>query len=96
MQFSFPKIAWSADVFDKLLKSIKDSIEKHDYDSGWIKTPSDKKIKHNLNALPVEIFVQSADNLSGSDFVPDTFTFANKTSVTINGAKAYCRVIINI
>ncbi len=96
MQFSFPKLAWSEKIFDMLLKAIKSSVEKHDFDSGWIKTPSNKVISYPLQRLPVEVFCYASDNSDGSGFSVDAYTSVTSSSITIAGAKKYCRVAVNL
>lgn len=103
MQFNFPKHEFSASVFDRLLKSIKDSVEKDDWttveaggdENGWIATPSNKTFIHNLGYIPRSVEVQASDQPDGSDFASDTYTSCTKTQIVITGPSAYCRVRLN-
>lgn len=81
--------------WDKLLRVAKQAIEKADFDSGWIATPSAKVIKHNLGVLPSEVWVYASASSSGTDFQSDTFTLCGRTNITVNGALGFCRVRMN-
>lgn len=80
--------------WDKMLKDNKQSHEGADYDSGWIATPSNKIVRHNLGVIPSEIHVFSSANSQGNPFAQDTFTSCDRTNITITGPSAYCRVRI--
>lgn len=95
MQFSFPKLAWSETVFDRLLKAIKDGIEKADYDSGWIAAPTGGIFSHSLGVIPTEIWVYESDNSDGSAFSQILPTSVTRTGITITATKAYCRARAN-
>lgn len=78
--------------WDKLVRLTKVAIEGADFDTGWIATPADKIIRHNLGVLPSETYVYSSANAQGEPHASDTFTACDRTTITITGPSAYCRV----
>lgn len=95
MQFSFPKVAWDPNLFDRLLKSIKASDEKADFDTGWIVRPTSNLVTHNLGVLPSELWVYNSANVDGSSFAPDAYSAVTRTTLTLSGSGAYIRVRMN-
>lgn len=92
MLFSFAKGPFSDTIWPKFVSAVKASIEKADWDSGVIPTPSDKIVKHPLGQLPAEVWVYASDNADGSSFDSDTWTACTTTQITVTGPKAFCRV----
>ena len=101
MQFNFPKAEWNPKLFDRFQKSISDAVSKFDFDSNerneglWESTPVSKTVEHNLGVLPKTVVVYSADNQDGGGMTFDTWWDCTSTQLTINGAKAYYRVLLN-
>lgn len=93
--FDFSKQPMTQANFDKMVAAIKSAVEGADYDSGWIATPANKVIRHNLGVIPAETKVYSSANSTGDPHASDSFTSCDRTSVTIIGPQAYCRVRIN-
>jgi hypothetical protein len=96
MQMRMAKAPFSEAVWDKFFSANKAAHEKADFDSGWVPTPSDKVIKHNLGRLPAEVWVYASDAASGDPFASDTWTACTANQITITGPSAYCRVRINL
>ena len=81
--------------WDKMLKENKLAHEQADYDSGWIVVPSDKVVTHDLGVVPSEVWVYASDSQDGDPHSPDSWSNNGRTTITVNGAKAYTRVRIN-
>ena len=81
--------------WDKLVRAARHGIEGADFDTGWIATPANKIIRHNLGVLPAETTVLSSANSQGDPHASDTFTFCDRTNITITGPAAFCRVRMN-
>lgn len=84
----------SAADWDRLVRATRHGIENADYDSGWIATPVDKIVRHDLGVPPAEIYVYSSALADGSPFAVDTFTACDRNTITITGPSAFCRVRI--
>lgn len=94
-EFSYSKKSLNPHDLPALLDAIKKSAEDWDFDSGWIATPADKIVKHDLGVVPRLVLVQASAASDGTGFAPDTFTSATATDVTITGPSAYCRVLVD-
>ena len=95
MEYKMPKMKFDEKLWDRFQASVRDAINKHDFDSGWVKTPTDKIFRHNLTVVPRTINVQSSDNANGDEADSDSYTGLNRKQVTIGGPKAFARVFAN-
>lgn len=96
MQLKVSNGPFTEAFWNKFLPNNKAAHEKADFDSGWIATPGDKVIQHNLGKLPREVWVYASDSPGGDPFSSDTWTACTSSQITITGAKAYCYVRMNI
>lgn len=80
--------------FDKLMAVNKLAHEGADFDSGWIATPANKTIIHDLGVIPSETFVYASANKDGDPHSSDTFTLCDRSKIVITGPLAFCRVRI--
>lgn len=94
-EFSYARKKFNPNDISTLLDAIKRSGEDYDFDSGWIATPADKIVKHDLGVVPRLVVVQKSSASEGSGHAPDTYTSATTESITITGPLAYCRVLVN-
>lgn len=91
----FPPAPFNDKAWPQFVNQNRNAHISADYDSGWQPTAAGKTVTHNLGVVPSEVWVYASDDPQGNGFQPDTYTNANRTQVTINGALAYYRVRIN-
>lgn len=91
MKFSMPNI----DKFDRgtigrLMKAVRDSVEKWDLDDGWETATGSKK--HRLGVVPGWVIIQASDDPSAGyvQIHPDSVTL---TEITYTTALAQVRVL---
>lgn len=80
---------------DRAYSAVRAAVENYDFDSGWIATPANKIVKHNLGIAPKTVLVYASDERTGKIFSSDSFTSCTTSQVTITGPKAYCRVLVD-
>lgn len=103
MQFQLAKLSVTQSDMDKLQATIKNSVEKFDFDSSqqagngkWLAMPTDGIVYHNLQTVPTWAVAQIADESDGNGWSVTAITSVTRTSITIEpGAKAFCRVLVN-
>ncbi len=81
--------------WDRLLRENNLAHEQADFDSGWITTPTDKVVRHNLGVVSSEVWVYSSANNQGDPHSLDSWSNNGRETITVNGAQAFCRVRIN-
>lgn len=84
----------SKGVVQKMVDSLRKSIEGYDHDSGWISVPSDGIVKHHLGALPKVVIISVSSDKRGSGFAHIFPTSVTSSSVTFTTASPYCRVLV--
>ncbi len=94
-RLDIPQGKFSPNVWTRFTEAVRKGLESHDFDSGWMPTPTDKVIHHKLGLLPKTVLVYASDNANGNPMQSDSFTACDTESVTITGPKAYCRVLVN-
>ncbi len=95
MEFKFPHAAFEPRHWPRFLNAVKDSVEKTDFDSGFVSNPGDLVFVHALGVIPRIVHVQTSANQDGENFIPDTFTAINSQTITVTGTRAYTRVQLN-
>lgn len=79
----------------KIYAALRQGIEDHDYDSGWVATPANKVFYHGLNFLPRFIQAQTSAYPDGTDYLTEHPVGVNTSQITVSGTKAYYRVMAN-
>jgi hypothetical protein len=94
-RFPIPQGKFQENNWQRVTEAIRNSVETHDFDSGWFATPADKIIQHKLGLLPKTVLVYASANANGNPMQSDSFTACDINQVTITGPLAFCRVLVN-
>lgn len=80
---------------DKLHAAISRAVSEYDFDSGWVGLTSGRVVRHRLGILPKTVRVFVSDKRTGEGFESEGFSNCTLDEVTVGGAKAYARVLVN-
>ncbi len=82
---------------DRLHRAIRKATQNYDFDSGWVKLPTDRLVKFNvpMQVLPRHVRVLVSDNANGNAFSNGDFSKCSMTDLTVSGLAAYARVLVN-
>ncbi len=79
----------------KIYSALRQGIEDHDYDSGWVPTPPNNIFFHGLNFLPRFVQAQTSAKPDGTDYLTEHPVGVNSSQITVAGTKAFYRVMAN-
>lgn len=76
----------------KVYAALKKSIERHDYDSGWVATPAGGVFTHNLGTLPNKTRVRYSANADGNPYAEQSAVVVTPSQITTPGTAGFYRV----
>jgi hypothetical protein len=88
--------AFNPDDWPKFLSAVKDSLEKWEFDSGWIANPSvgvATSVRHRMGRTPGFAQLQVSDDSRGSAWQTMEFTSVDDTEVDFLSNSPYIRII---
>ncbi len=92
MKLTIPNVAkLDEKVMGRLMRSIKDAIEKWDLDDGWEAATGSKA--HRLGIIPSFVVIKASDDPKGASYEQINPTAVTSTTITYSTAKAYVQVL---
>jgi hypothetical protein len=89
---------WTPDVTSKFMGVLRNAVENHDFDQGWVATPNAagvSTVTHRLVAQPKTVLIYASSNSNGAGYSQVMPSYVDNQTIQFSTALPFVRVLAN-